>query len=193
MAVNPFAGGMGNNGSGWSPEVAQYVNSVSANQFRSDTPNIAGYYSQSVNNAANRKAIEWANQQKMMDPAYWAQAFSANSGGNTLGSLVTPQNFDQSDAYKWNFEQGREAVNRTAAAKRMLGSGNRLSELTKFGQGLASQEYGNEFNRQLSLKQLEQNQRAQNMQMGMNAMQSMKRYMPPGQFQTAGGVATRWD
>lgn len=125
-----------------------------------------------------RKNIEWANKQKMYDPAYWAQAFSGNSSGNTLGSLMSPQNFNQSDAYKWNFEQGREAVNRTAAAKRMLGSGNRLSELTKFGQGLASQEYGNEFNRQLALKQLENDNRRMNMQSSMQMMQSIPKIAP---------------
>lgn len=187
MAVNPFAGGMGNNGSGWSPEVAGIYNNIVNQQGTGG----GGGYSFGKSIYDRMQAVEWANRQKMQDPAYWAQAFSG--GNNSLGSLVSPQNFNQSDAYKWNFEQGREAVNRTAADRRMLGSGNRLSELTKFGQGLASQEYGNEFNRQLSLKQLEQNQRAQNMQMGMNAMESMKRYMPPGVFRTAGGVATRWD
>lgn len=123
-----------------------------------------------------RRNIEWANKQKMYDPAYWAQAFSG--GNNSLGSLVSPQNFNQSDAYKWNFEQGREAVNRTAAAKRMLGSGNRLSELTKFGQGLASQEYGNEFNRQLAAKQLENDNRRMNMQTAMQGMQTMNKLAP---------------
>ena len=42
--------------------------------------------------------------------------------------------------------QGLEAVNRTAAAKGQLGSGNRLYDLTNYGQGLASQTYNSTVN-----------------------------------------------
>lgn len=55
--------------------------------------------------------------------------------------MQDPGSFESSPAYGFAFDQGLEAVNRTAAAKGMLGSGNRLYELTKYGQGLAGQQY----------------------------------------------------
>ena len=46
-------------------------------------------------------------------------------------------------AYQYSFDQGMEAINRSAAARGQLGSGNRLMELNKFGQGQASQNFFN--------------------------------------------------
>ena len=51
------------------------------------------------------------------------------------GSLAT------SPLYKFAQEQGLEAVNRTAGARGQLGSGNRLADLTRYGQGLAGQQF----------------------------------------------------
>jgi len=182
----------------FSPEVARYLNDY--------TPVPAATYSWAgdpgfnsanslINQAAvqgqRRENIEWANQQRMMDPAYWAQAF----GMNSQQKLSDLSGFDitQSPSYKWRFDQGMEAVNRNMAAKGLLKSGNRLAELTKYGQGMASQEYDNEFNRRLAQQKLANDMRAQNMSMAMQGMQAMKRYMPPGEFQTPAGFVTRWD
>ena len=52
-------------------------------------------------------------------------------------------------SYKWRFDQGQQAVERSNAAKGLLGSGNVLQELQAYGQGAASQEYGAQFNRML--------------------------------------------
>lgn len=124
-----------------------------------------------INDGANRNAqrndIEWANKQKMYDPSYWAQAFGMGSGSGVgapqyqdtatpyrtrLNSLMdNPDSIANTGAYKFAFNQGNEAVNRNLAAKGLLKSGNRLSELTKFGQGLASQQYGAEFDRMANL------------------------------------------
>lgn len=50
-------------------------------------------------------------------------------------------------SYQWRFDQGMEAVNRTKASQGLLNSGNQLAALTEYGQGLASTEYGNEYQR----------------------------------------------
>lgn len=123
-----------------------------------------------------RRDAEWANKQKIYDPSFWQQAFSGGGGGGggTLSNLV---NIEQSPAYKWRYDQGLEAVNRTAAAKGMLGSGNRLAELTKYGQGMASQEYGDEWNRQYQLKALEQQRQLAQQQNAMQGMSSMFKMM----------------
>lgn len=61
--------------------------------------------------------------------------------------LNNPSSIESDPSYQFRLEQGNQAINRSAAAKGMLGSGNVLAELAKYGQGMASQEYGNQFNR----------------------------------------------
>ena len=66
------------------------------------------------------------------------------TAGNKLNELLqNPSSITSTPGYEFAYNQGLEAVNRTAAAKGQLGSGNRLYDLTKYGQGLASQTYGN--------------------------------------------------
>ena len=66
------------------------------------------------------------------------------TAGNKLNELLqNPSSITSTPGYQFAYNQGLEAVNRTAAAKGQLGSGNRLYDLTKFGQGLASQTYNN--------------------------------------------------
>lgn len=55
--------------------------------------------------------------------------------------LENPGSMTSNPAYQFAFDQGMEAINRTAAAKGQLGSGNRLMDLTKYGQGMASQQF----------------------------------------------------
>lgn len=213
-----------NNYSGWSPEVGQYVQQVMNTQHMD--------YQGELRNYNNRRAIEWANQQRMTDPAYWAQAFGASggaSGGGSVGKPVyqdtagayrkrlnslmdNPDSIANTGAYKFAFNQGQEALNRQLAARGMLNSGNRLYELTKFGQGLASQQYGAEMDRLSNLVSSTRSgdiakygadanlygtelhgQNQLKALMMKNAMDMQKRYMAPGTHYTAGGIVNRWD
>ena len=61
--------------------------------------------------------------------------------------LDNPDSIQQSAAYKFRVGQGQEALQRSLGAKGMLNSGNRLMELTKYGQDMGSQEYENQFGR----------------------------------------------
>jgi len=61
--------------------------------------------------------------------------------------LDNPDSIQQTAAYKFRVGQGQEALQRQLAAKGMLNSGNRLMELTKYGQDMASQEYDNQYGR----------------------------------------------
>lgn len=65
-----------------------------------------------------------------------------------------PSQLEHNPAYNWRFEQGLEATERALASNRQLGSGNRLTAVTEYGQGMASQEYENEFNRQFATNQV---------------------------------------
>jgi hypothetical protein len=65
-----------------------------------------------------------------------------------LKALVNnPNSISDTNAYKFRFNQGQQAIERSAAAKGMTGSGNLLAELANYGQGMASQEYGSEYDR----------------------------------------------
>lgn len=65
-----------------------------------------------------------------------------------LNQLLTdPSKIQQTPGYQFALGQGNEAINRSAAAKGMLNSGGVLAELQKYGQGMASQEYGGQVNR----------------------------------------------
>ena len=61
--------------------------------------------------------------------------------------LDNPDSINQSAAYKFRVGQGQEALQRSMGAKGMLNSGNRLQELTRYGQDMGSQEYDNQFGR----------------------------------------------
>ena len=62
-----------------------------------------------------------------------------------LQSLMSnPDEISNTNAYRFRFNEGQQALERSAAAKGMLRSGNTLAALANYGQGAASQEYGNE-------------------------------------------------
>ena len=241
MAKGDKFGGSGTiNYSGWSPEVQSYVNNMG--NWRASAGNPAmygdmGHYAanqsaaQGENLYRQRQAIEWANQQRMTDPSYWAQAFGmgSGSGGGGVGApqyqdtaaqyrtrlntlMDNPDSIANTGAYKFAFQQGNEAVNRNLAARGLLKSGNRLAELTKFGQGLASQQYGAEFDRMANLTNATragdiskygadanlygtelQGQNQLKALMMKSALDMAQRNQAPRTYQTPGGMLTRWD
>ena len=61
--------------------------------------------------------------------------------------MSNPDSIANTNAYRFRFNEGQQALERSAAAKGMLRSGNTLAALANYGQGAASQEYGNEVSR----------------------------------------------
>lgn len=59
--------------------------------------------------------------------------------------------FTQSPDYKFAYDQGMQTLDRSAASRGNLFSGGHSADLVKFGQGLATQNYGNYYNRLASL------------------------------------------
>jgi hypothetical protein len=57
------------------------------------------------------------------------------------------QGFEASPGYQFRFDQGTQAVNALASARGGLHSGRTLQDLTRFGQGIASEEFGNYMSR----------------------------------------------
>ena len=61
--------------------------------------------------------------------------------------LDNPDSIQQSAAYKFRVAQGQEALQRSLGARGLLNSGNRLMELTKYGQDMGAQEYDAQYGR----------------------------------------------
>lgn len=64
--------------------------------------------------------------------------------------------FRADPGYQFSFDQGQQAIDRSAAARGILNSGATAKALDRFGTGLADQEYGNYFARLQSLANLGQ-------------------------------------
>jgi len=82
-----------------------------------------------------------------MDTSNRFEAGLSDAETRLRGLLDNPDSINQSAAYKFRVKQGEEAINRQLGARGMLNSGNRLMELTKYGQDMGSQEYDNQFGR----------------------------------------------
>ena len=91
---------------------------------------------------ANTKYMPQLDAQMAKDPS--------SGYADQLKTLMTGQFSPNDPSYAWRFQQGQQAVERSAAAKGLLQSGNAAIELQQYGQGMASQEYGAQFNRTLS-------------------------------------------
>jgi len=117
------------------------VGLYSANKASSTQANAANQAAQ-----LSREQFDVTNEQQRP----WREA-----GGRALTrleSLAEYKPFDmatfaQDPSYQFRMDQGMKAIERSGAARgRQLG-GNTLGSLQSFGQGLASQEYNNAFNR----------------------------------------------
>ena len=76
--------------------------------------------------------------------------------GAMSGAAIPFQGFEGSPGYQFRLEEGQKAIDNAAAARGMLRSGGRAKAMTRFGQGLASDEFGHEFNRRAALAGLGQ-------------------------------------
>lgn len=65
-------------------------------------------------------------------------------------------NFMTDPGYGFRFDEGQRAIERSAAARGMGLSGSVLKELSRYGQGIASQEYGNVYGRLAGIANLGQ-------------------------------------
>ena len=68
--------------------------------------------------------------------------------------MEEPESFTGSPGYQLRFGEGQRAVERSAASRGKMFSGQLLKELTTYGQGMASQEYQSEFQRRMSMANL---------------------------------------
>ena len=96
-----------------------------------------------------------AAQERMFNRQVELQEPFRQAGVNALPELIeasryTPfsmERFQQDPGYAFRMREGLKALDRSAAARGGLLSGNQLRGVTQFGQELGSQEYTNAFNR----------------------------------------------
>lgn len=66
---------------------------------------------------------------------------------DNLTSAPDPSQFREDPGYQFRFDEGRRAIEGSAASRGMLMSGGTLKALTRYGQGVADQQYGDWWNR----------------------------------------------
>lgn len=98
--------------------------------------------------------------------------------------------FFQSPGYQFRQDEGIRAIDRSASARGQLMSGGTLRELQRYGQGLASSEFGNYANRLASIAGLGQTTAFQGAQLGaQTGAQVGQSVANIGQSVMAGGTA----
>ena len=102
-----------------------------------------------ANRAADLQMQQFERQVELQEP--WRQAgITALNKLTPLATEYTPfgmQQFQQDPGYAFRMQEGMKALERSAAARGGLLSGGMLRGAQQYGQGLASQEYMNAFNR----------------------------------------------
>ncbi len=73
-------------------------------------------------------------------PGMQANALGLNGAS---GNQAATGAFQEGPGYQFALDQGLQALNRNAASRGMLASGNNTQDILKYSQGLANQEYGN--------------------------------------------------
>lgn len=110
------------------------------------------------------------------------------------GTSGTPgmQNFNaftQSPDYQFAQQQGNLAIQRSGAAQGNYLSGGQIKAGEQFGQGLASQQYGNYFNRLMGLATMGQNSAANSATSGGNMANTIgNTQLAQGAYQGAGTI-----
>ena len=99
---------------------------------------------------------------------------SGLAGNSALMKLMQdPNSIKDSAAYQFRFGQGMDALDKSAAARGSLFSGAHSKDAMTFGQGLASQEYDNQWNRLFNLTNMGQQTAGGLGQLGMGAGNSL--------------------
>lgn len=113
------------------------------------------------------------------------RAGNASGANGPDGYAQAMQDFQASPGYQFQLSEGLRAVDASASSRGMLSSGATQKAAQRYGQGLASQDFGQYYNRLLGITQLGQNSAAgvgaQGIQTG-NAMAA-------GALNTGAGIA----
>jgi hypothetical protein len=84
------------------------------------------------------------------DLAPW-RAAGGQAIGQGLAMLQPGYDYKTSPGYDFRFNEGQRAIESSAAAKGMSMSGGTLKDLARFGDGVASADYNDQFNRMMAV------------------------------------------
>lgn len=103
-----------------------------------------------------------AEQQRQFDLSRSDQMPWLQAGSSALGQMQALNNGDfskfyQSPDYQFALDQGMKSLDRSAAASGRLYSGGYGQDLTKYAQGMATQNYGNYYGRLAGMAGIGQN------------------------------------
>ena len=125
----------------------------------------------------------------VLTPGNVNAATSSAGGQGVMNSSLA--NFTNSPDYQFAFQQGMQALDRSAAASGTLQSGGQVKATQQYGQGLASQQFGNYFNRLLSLAGIGQNAASSTASTATNSANSQANTLGAiGSSQAAGTVGS---
>lgn len=120
------------------------------------------------------------------DQAPWQQA-GAGAIGQLSDMLKPGYDHTTSPGYQFRFNEGQRAVESGGAARGMLMSGGTLKDLTRFGQGVASDDFNQQFNRVASVAAGGQQANQSLGALGANAASGMANlYNQQGQARASG-------
>lgn len=92
----------------------------------------------------------YATSMRDLAQGYTPYTQAGAAGATGLQNLIqNPFSFQSTPGYQFARDQGIQALDRSAAARGMLGSGRQSKDLERFGTGLADQTYGSAFQRML--------------------------------------------
>jgi hypothetical protein len=152
------------------------------------SPDLVQYYVGKIKGQPGANPTEQAGSAN-----YWADKLKADpttGGGGQNGGPVTVGGVPGIDpSYGFRFNQGLDALQKSAASRGTLLTGGTLKGITNYGQNAASQEYGADFGRQFGIAQLGENAAANTGSLGANySGQIGSQYANIGNAQSAGTV-----
>lgn len=139
--------------------------------------------------------VQWdIYNQNRTDMAPWREA-----GGQAIGQLsdMLSPDYDHttSPGYQFRMDEGLRAIEGSAAARGLLGSGGTLKDIVRFSQGTAADDFNQQFNRTASVASGGQQVGMGLAQMGQNAATNAgNAYMQAGNAKASGyaGQASAW-
>ena len=102
---------------------------------------------------AAKLGIEEMRRQYDLSRADLAPWREAGGAAINAGAAMLKPGYDHttSPGYQFRFSEGQRAVESGAASRGMLMSGGTLKDLTRFGQGVAADDFNDQFNRQMAI------------------------------------------
>lgn len=139
--------------SSWLDQAGNLLKGVSGK----DWLNVAGGVGNAlIGSMSTNRAVDSLTSAAAQANALWQpyRDLGTQAVGQYRNLLQDPRSITKDPGYQFSFDQGLNAIDRSAASKGSLYSGATLRALDKYGQGLASQQYDNALSRYGNAAQL---------------------------------------